>query len=271
MKSVPSVPKEAHDGNTKPSCVSPSKHWCFTINNYNKDDVPKFISQLNIECDEYILQSEVGENGTPHIQGYLCFKTKSRPLSVFKRTDIHWEKTRNIKNAIEYCRKDDTYDGQFRYKKNIKDIEIINILNYDQLYTWQLNLLNKIETKNDRTIYWYYDEKGNKGKSAMCKYLVIVHGAIMINGKGSDMKYAVAQYYIKHSTYPSLILIDIPRCNIDFVSYTGIEEIKNGLFFSTKYEATMVIGNPPTIICFSNSKPDTTKMSKDRWNIINLI
>jgi hypothetical protein len=65
---------------------------------------------------------------------------------------------------------------------------------------------------------------------------------------------------------PELILINIPKCfNCEFLSYQGIEELKDMLFYSGKFEGGMVDGNNPHIFVFSNEFPDTSKMSKGRW------
>lgn len=68
---------------------------------------------------------------------------------------------------------------------------------------------------------------------------------------------------------PKVIVLDIPR-NVpdDFISYTCIEELKNGLFLSGKYESQIgAFVDIPHIIVFSNREPDYDKMSRDRWRI----
>ena len=135
---------------------------------------------------------------------------------------------------------------------------------------WSDLIYKAIDTNCPRSIYWFYDKRGNSGKSSMCKILCANNGAIILSGKSADMKYAIVKYKEKHGIYPELILIDCPRSNTDYLSYGGIEEIKNGCFFSSKYECDMVIMNNPTIIIFANVTPDTSKMSNDRWKITNL-
>jgi len=65
-------------------------------------------------------------------------------------------------------------------------------------------------------------------------------------------------------------VFDIPRTNIDYLNYEAIESIKNGCFFSGKYECTQVIMNCPHVIIFANSPPLEHKLSIDRWHIINI-
>lgn len=46
------------------------RRWCFTINNYSEEEI---LAVKNLDCDYVICGAEVGENGTPHLQGYAEF------------------------------------------------------------------------------------------------------------------------------------------------------------------------------------------------------
>ena len=73
------------------------------------------------------------------------------------------------------------------------------------------------------------------------------------------------------------VVIDIPRSNYDedkdrvICSYTTIEQLKNGHIFTTRYEGIEACRYPKKVVVFSNHYPDTTKMSKDRWRIAQII
>lgn len=84
------------------------KAWCFTLNNYNQDDIIKFRELSG--CVYKVFQEEVGENGTHHLQGYLYFQKKAR-LSAVKKIDgrAHWELSKgNAQQNTDYCTKDET-------------------------------------------------------------------------------------------------------------------------------------------------------------------
>jgi len=51
--------------------------WCFTINNYDAED-EQALRDLEDECDYLVFGREVGEGGTPHLQGYVRFSTNKR-------------------------------------------------------------------------------------------------------------------------------------------------------------------------------------------------
>lgn len=258
--------KSSVGGNTRTSQISPSIHWFFTLNNWNEDEkenILKICSNSSI-IRRFIFQEEIGKEGTPHLQGHISFVKKDRPMHLFGIARIHWEKTKNPRAAEDYCQKEETSTGnRYTNMKIKKPLKIIK-----NLYDWQKEIVDMVmEAPNDRDIYWYWEPIGGIGKTQFCKYLVVHHNAIVLSGKGSDCKYAIVQYFDKYKDYPEIIIYDIPRTSIDYISYDSLEAIKNGLFFSNKYESCQVIMNSPHLICFANEAPDTSKMSLDRWKI----
>lgn len=260
-KLVPIVPI-GESGNTKQ--IPPSKHWVFTLNNYKDSDIYDLRNNSSVKC--LSMQEETGESGTPHLQGYIEFVKKVRPKSVFKHLSPHWEKCRNIKASIEYTQKAESRTGK-QYLKGIRKIRKLKTLRYDQLYDWQREITDIANTEpNDRDIYWYWESIGNVGKSALVKYLVRNMGALLVSGKSKDIKYQLMS--IKDKMYPDIIVYDIPRAARNYVNYVALEEIKNGLFCSSKYESQMVDMPVPHIICFANFEPNLVDtMSLDRWKI----
>lgn len=133
----------------------------------------------------------------------------------------------------------------------------------DDLYEWQMFVLNLIKQEpDDRAVYWFYEEVGRVGKSALAKHLVMHHDAVYAGGKISDVSYILSQ-----RNDVRIVVYDIPRTNVDYVSYTGLEQIKNGLLNSPKYESRTLLFNPPHVLCFSNSAPKWESVSLDRWKV----
>ena len=251
-------------GNTKQ--ISPSKHWCFTINNYSQTHIDYIISIPNDIVPKYVFQEECGESGTAHLQGYLCFATKKRPLSVFKKElGAHWEKCRHIQKSIAYCQKQDSrIKDKKPYYRGIDPPYSINI----ELYQWERDLCDILsKTPSDRDIHWIYEKKGNRGKTTFQKWIFLNYkDVIVLSGKPSDMKNGILQYFQKNNTLPKIVLINIPRCGT-INNWEGIEAIKDMFFFSPKYEGGMVCGPSPHVMIFANYKPETWSLSKDRWKI----
>jgi len=126
-----------------------------------------------------------------------------------------------------------------------------------------------VEEPDERIIYWFWETIGNVGKTALCKHICLKYPkrVLIVNGKQSDMFNAVLSFKESTGDYPSIIIIDIPRSMINYVSWGGIEKIKDGLFYSGKYEGGQCVFNCPHVVCFANSAPNMELLSEDRWRV----
>lgn len=263
-------PLETGEGNTKPPLetpnqhsnrrVVPSKKWCFTLNNYSPEELVELETTFLRRGFSYVIGLEVGEQGTPHLQGYIRSESKLRPVEAIGMKRIHWEKVRGTEEQnISYC----TKEGNF--KTNIKIPRPLDILKEEELYPWQREIIDLIKQVPDkRTIHWYWCKQGNTGKTTFCKYLASKYNAVPLDGKKNDVLYCAAEYE------SDLYVWDLERSMEEFVSYGAIEKIKNGLYTCTKYESKPIIRNCPHILIFANFKPEETKLSRDRWHIVRL-
>ena len=79
-------------------------NWIFTINNPSSNDLPRAWPGVKWCC----WQLEAGENGTPHLQGYVVLEKKKR-LGGIKKLDgtAHWEVRKGThEQAKAYCTKE---------------------------------------------------------------------------------------------------------------------------------------------------------------------
>lgn len=246
------------------------KQWFMTWNNYPENAVEILEAKFKPLCDKYAFQKEVGEQGTPHIQGTFWLKKKMRWTEFDLPKQIWWKKTKSWSASVKYCVKTATSVGE-PYVFGFTIPRELKVLSHDQLYDWQIDIVNLVKSEpNERHIHWFWEATGNVGKSTFVKYLCYHYKALLVSGKGSDMKFLIVKYREKYGDYPTCIIWDIPRTAENFISYTGMEEVKNGCFASTKYECEMVLMNCPHMLCFANFEPDCEKVSADRWVIKNL-
>lgn len=87
--------------------MSRSRSYCFTLNNYTEDE-EKNVIKLNGVATYVCYGREVGESGTPHLQGFVQFAS-GKSLSAAKRAlpRAHLEVRKgSITQAVEYCQKD---------------------------------------------------------------------------------------------------------------------------------------------------------------------
>lgn len=258
---------------------SSRKRWCFTFPNPTDAEITRLVGTLTDKCSHFVFQEEVGEGGLVHLQGVCAFyqKTRRPTTRVPWTTSIHWEACRNWDASIAYCS-----DPDKRSERNIfhhlnlpiarTDDLMVDTINRDDFYDWQNEVVDIVsEAPDDRCVYWYWDRYGNVGKSALCKWLVVHMDAIILSGKGADIKHGIADFVSKNGKPPQIVLYDVPRTSLQFVNYATLEEVKNGLFFSGKYESGMCVIPNPHVICFANEPPKTENMSADRWEIVEVV
>lgn len=95
------------------------RNWCFTLNNYSEEDR---LSLLQSDCVYVVIGKEVGENGTPHLQGYISFAGNKRLAAMrVLSARAHWEVARGDSAANRtYCVKDGDFEerGTRRLTRN---------------------------------------------------------------------------------------------------------------------------------------------------------
>ncbi len=252
-------------GNTKSKRRQSSQlyQWFFTLNNFSEIDVLHLKMRFNKMCKWWIFEEETGKEGTPHLQGNISLKVKLRLTSITKWDKrIHWEPTRNVEAAIEYCQKE---------TKIYTNLDLEGFDEYDKIEWrgWQKKVIEEISVPctDDRKINWIYDNKGNIGKSYLTKYLMKVENALVVEGRKTDIFHQIAKRKEDGIAIP-LVIIDVPRSSFNNISYSAIECIKNGFISSGKYEGGQYTFKSPHIYVFANTEPDRSKFSEDRWNII---
>lgn len=86
--------------------MSRGRAWCFTLNNYTEAE---FETVKQADCRFLICGREVGESGTPHLQGYVYFQNAVRLSSVkaLLGARMHLELAKgSVEQNIAYCSKD---------------------------------------------------------------------------------------------------------------------------------------------------------------------
>ena len=302
--------------------MSLAKRWCFTLNNPTDEENFLLVShgeEITADGDNatfsyLIFGNEVGDNGTPHLQGYfwLCDKKRLAQIKTipgFGR--CHLEVARGThKQASDYCKKDGSFleygeasgpgnAGSFealrewvrgqdvapteedvwevfpalagRYPGAVsRCIEIFGKrpqLVDGPLRPWQSQLNDRVNGEpDDRSVIFVVDPEGNSGKSWLTRYwLTERDGTQFLSvGKRDDLAFSV-------SVQSDLFVFDIPRGSMEYLQYGFLEQLKNQLVYSPKYSSvTKVLKRTPHVVVFCNEEPDMTKLTEDRYVIINI-
>ncbi|QBF29185.1 satellite replication initiator protein [Sophora yellow stunt alphasatellite 3] len=274
--------------------------WCFTRNFSGETPSLVFDERVQYACWQH---ERINHD---HLQGVIQMKKRAR-LTTVKAIiggNPHLERMRGtIEEAAEYCRKPQSrVSGPWEFgemlKKGSHKRKIMELLDDSEneleepqkyrraiaksamdasrelasregfphsLYSWQETVLGLLELDpDDRTIIWVYGPNGNEGKSQFGKFLGLKKDYLYLpGGKTQDMTYMLMK---KPDTN---VVLDIPRCNSEYLNYQFMELIKNRTIYSYKYEPIgAIIKNKIHVIVLANVLPDYTKISQDRIKII---
>jgi len=292
-----------------------ARKWCFTLNNYTDEDC-LMLSTLFPDTVRYLVYGrEVGENGTPHLQGFVWFTTQ-RTLQLVKqaigqRAHVQVCRGTAVQNRT-YCTKDGDFEefGELgtdqgkrtdwhdlkdwlraqesaptdlemldafpalygRHPKACRDFRHhlcpLGVTVQGDLREWQVDLAALLaEDPDDRKVIFVIDYLGGKGKTWFQKKL-LMEGAddvqCVLCGKRDDMAYAI-------ETRKKIYMFNVPRGQMEYLQYSVLEMLKDGIVHSPKYESqTKFIGNHCHVVVFANEAPDFHKLTEDRYHIINL-
>lgn len=284
-----------------------SRRWCFTINNYTSAD------ETIVQAFPYaylVYGREKGEQGTPHLQGYVEF-SKRMTLSGCKllHTTAHWESAKGTSHeASTYCKKDQDFfeDGILAPERQGKrtDLERLrDAINDGERNPKRLRQEYSAALKYPSVVRQLLIDTRPKPKCPdICLYewqkpfVALVqldpHPRqiwFVVDPKGNGGKSTFCTYLeALHDNVQvmkpgrkmdmaydfieetRILLMDCPRSRADVLQYDFLEEVKDGRVFSTKYEPVTKRPGPCHVIVFMNEPPDRTKLSLDRFQEVSL-
>lgn len=240
-------------------------------------------------------QFELGtESSTPHYQ--IAIKTKSvctkkpilealqQALEAYINIDIQF----NFEEMKKYCTKDsefllEEYSGRIfkhQWKLNFLDRkpELKQVL--ENPFPWQKFFLKQVlsKTPESRIVDWLVDPVGNTGKSSFARAYVSqepTDGILMKIDNLDRMELSlikkIQSYRDRYSKDPKILFFDFPRAvdHKKVMAATALmEDAKSGHLetsFGGKHQE-LQIGNIH-IIVLSNTAPDLSGLSVDRWRI----
>jgi hypothetical protein len=296
-----------------------SRRYVFTINNYN-DGVEEHLAIVGHHPDvTYLVYGrEVGESGTPHLQGFMVCRT---PLRFECVAQLLWADARphvevargTSQAALSYCKKDgdfveygqvpteqgktnrfeefktwvldqpdkptarqiaEHHPGIFlQYSRAMEWVDLVYPIVRDvvgEFRAYQLGLAQiLLGEPQPRKIIFVVDEVGNTGKSWFVRKFLFLHESltqVLSVGKRDDLAHAI-------DSSRRVFLFDLPRSSSEFLQYTVLEQLKDGIVFSPKYNSRtkLLDHGTPHVVVFMNEQPDRNKLSRDRYQVINWV
>lgn len=273
-------------GNTKPKPPqqSPSIRWCFTLNMKNKNETEalefhsSYSSKIKPFCKYFIYKLEKGkEEQVFHLQGYLELLEKTRQTGMKKIDErAHWEPAQASRLAnIAYCSKLETKVSEpiiwDKSKEPKYTADQLMLVPFNDFKKWQKEAIEKAkEPVNKRHIYWYWSSQGGMGKTEVAKHLIYYHNWGYLDGDKQSIMCSVLGEDGEKEIKAGYVFNFGRNKDMKKVSYSAMENLKDGLLFSSKYKSNGGLFPPAKIIVMANEPPHMDGLSEDRWIIINV-
>lgn len=233
-----------------------------------------FVKKLSFQLEE-------GSSGYRHFQGRLSLikkRRKSEIIKMFKASGRimprYFKPTSNPNfytgNNFYVMKEETRIEGPWTEKEYYNNIEIYiprQVREISTLRPFQKQVIENAKIWDTRTINVVYNESGNIGKSrlvAYCRAHRIGRALPPVN----DYKDLLRMVYCLPTS--KLYLFDMPRAlkkDKQFQLYSAIETIKDGYAYDDRYTFKEKVFDCPNIWIFTNTIPDKTLLSKDRWKI----
>ena len=166
----------------------------------------------------------------------------------------------------EYSDKMSFFDrAHNRLASTKKHKELYEIWTRKMLYPWQFQVLRMVMEQDSRKVMWVYDPAGNNGKTFLAFFLNICYGFTLLDGTITSRDLG--------SLLPSDVdgvVMDVCRASVKNVCYEALENVKDGYVVSGKYSGSIKRFSSPQCVVFSNTPPDRTKLSLDRWHVVTI-
>ena len=156
------------------------------------------------------------------------------------------------------------------YRKQMPRIDIKSV----QLRPWQAVLMKITQRPSHRQIIWVQGMRGNEGKSWFQGYLETFYGyarvaRLDLRDKTGNILHTLSKRPLQ--TTDIFLFNDTRAADRHWQDYAVLEHIKDGSAVSSKYNSKVLsFKTPNVLILFSNSRPDSTQLSRDRWRIYSI-
>ena len=240
---------------------------------------------------KWVFQGEQGKKtGYKHWQGRISlFKKvrKSTLLNLFKKTG--WKPPQFLEPTVfreavlpEAC---GGRGGNFNYQLKTdtricgpwsdKDEAAFIPKQYklQKLRKWQESIRNSLTMWDNRKINVIIDEAGNKGKTTIAHYCKLHLGGVVIPAMNDSDKLIQAACCIlkgMEQRKSCLMFIDMPRAMNQKKCgqmYTAIETLKGGWSYDWRNHWKEWYMDSPIIWVFTNTLPELSYITKDRWSL----
>lgn len=263
------------------------QHLVKTLNEISNDWVFQLEKGHGEADDEDDLQEDEEEEGTPkvHFQGRFRLKTVKKRLTTLKRlfaesvmrtAHLSVTSSGNVRNNFYVTKEDTRVSGPWFSASYCAPTERVprqvRHITEDTLRPWQKFVFKSIKGFESRIINVIVDRKGNNGKSSFMTWASCHQRGLISVPPVHDFK-DVCQFVTSIVRDRGLdaaqtLFVDFPRARDQTKIHqfmAGIERLKDGQLFDTRYKSTMITIDSPNIWMFTNTVLKLDYVSLDRW------
>lgn len=132
----------------------------------------------------------------------------------------------------------------------------------------QLEFLDRLARQNNRQVTVWYNKDGGAGKSWMCRHLWEKGKCTYIMGTSGSADRIIKDFVSAYNG-EDIVVLDLPRtCKWNDEMYEVIEHLKDGLVRDDRYGNRTIDVNGIRVGILCNHMPNQSKLSKDRWDIM---
>lgn len=215
-------------------------------------------------CERYVIGIEEGkETGYKHLQCRIVTRKDTvRPQDwalYFRDKGLAFHMSPSHVRDFAYCEK----EGRFIRSWETVLSKYVNV----SLDLWQIMAMDMWKKQSDREILVIRDMKGAHGKTFLRKHLIATHQATFI----PPMEKAEDIMAMGLAKPAKGYVIDLPKAEgkVKTAMWSAIEQLKDGYIYDKRYSFKEKWIEPPKIMVFCNYF-DSTKMSEDRWNVLDI-
>lgn len=235
---------------------------------------------LSAVAKHYCFQLEMSDGGYLHFQGRMSLikKRRSSEKHIILKLFNEWcpnylaPTTIDCKGDLFYVMKTDTREAG---PWTDKDEETYIPRHYRNitLYPYQQEILDSAKEFNDRTINLIVDKRGSNGKSTVASLAELMYGGIdmpPLNDFKEIIALACNICMDRKLRDPKIMFFDMPRAirkDQLYGFFSAIEQIKKGKLYDCRYHYKCWWIDSPVIWVFTNTFPDLSLLSMDRWII----
>ena len=220
------------------------EHWQFRIaliKKKRKNELMDLILHTGEKVPNYLEPTTTGEAGKKMGDAFYQLKNDSRIAGPWTDKDVEKYIPRHLRNITPYA--------------------------------WQREVLESGEVFDDRIVNCIIDPKGCHGKSTLTRYAMLNYKAIKLPNHNDPVKLTQSTCNMlsaRKERHPTHVFVDLPRamCKEKLHGlYIAIEEIKGGYVCDERNHFDEWWYDPPSIWVFSNTAPDTSLLTRDRWRL----